>query len=75
MVEKRTGVYDCVRYKGQPPAQYERYCIYTQNVKTVPLSGPTRTADWYCYRAGPESFGPPGPGSGRPTVRRGQTCP
>lgn len=49
MVEKRTGPYDCVRYKGQPPAHYERTCIYTNNVTTVPISGPAQTADWYWY--------------------------
>lgn len=27
VVGKRTGSYDCVRYKGQPPAHYERTCI------------------------------------------------
>ncbi len=48
-VQKRTGVYDCVRYKGQPPAYYERTCIYTKSVTTAPLSGPAQTADWYWY--------------------------
>lgn len=49
MVEKRTGPYDCVRYKGQPPAHYDRTCIYTKSVTTAPLSGPAQTADWYWY--------------------------
>ncbi|MBI1690206.1 hypothetical protein ABEV34_01395 [Methylorubrum rhodesianum] len=48
-VEKRTGIYDCVRYKGQPPAYYERTCVYTKSVTTAPLSGPAQTADWYWY--------------------------
>ncbi|CAO4157195.1 hypothetical protein DHODJN_25505 [Methylorubrum extorquens] len=42
-VEKRTGVYDCVRYKGRPPAHYQRTCIYTRSVTTAPLSGPAQT--------------------------------
>ncbi|CAO4141490.1 hypothetical protein GPNCGGLF_LOCUS1158 [Methylorubrum aminovorans] len=49
MVEKRTGVYDCVRHKGQPPAYYQRTCIYTKNMTTVPISGDTQTADLYWY--------------------------
>lgn len=48
-VEKRTGFYDCVRYKGQPPAYYRRTCIYPKSVTTAPLSGPKQTADWYRY--------------------------
>lgn len=49
VVEKRTGIYDCVRYKGQPPAYYDRACNYTRSVTTAPLFGPAQTADWYWY--------------------------
>ncbi|CAO4165112.1 hypothetical protein [Methylorubrum extorquens] len=48
-VERRTGIYDCVRYKGQPPAHYQRTCVYTRSVTTAPLSGPAQTANWYWY--------------------------